>query len=382
MSGESIKESLETAMHDYDDTADVSVSSVDSDFEPADDISDEADGYKSASKESKSSPGRDASGRFVKGSEHLQAKVDEDTTTLAEEFKEEGSADQSVDNESPEKEIPPAPSGFGKHQELWQKLNDPNSVFGNEDKKQVLDFYKSRESEMLRGMGQYRDIAEKSQYLHKAIEGFVPQLLQEGIDPATLVSNLAKAHFTLTNGTPQQKIETFNYLMQSYGVSFDHQQGQITQTDPHVQQMMDSVRGVESRLASFEQERLQKESIVIQSEIQAIANNRTDFPLFNEARDGMVRLLESRQVETFEEAYRLAVRLDDGLWSKHSARQLPPASQKQAHIQKARRAGVSVSNQAPAAKPISNGAYKAPVVRSKTNRQSILDSLRTAMADS
>ena len=375
MSGQSIQESLQSAMVDYDDGSSGSVDSGDHDFDPIDPITQEES---SPSQQSKSAPGRDSSGRFVKSAEHLNEEVSEDTTTVTQELGQEEHDPSEVNDQYEEKVIPPAPSGFGRHQELWQKLNDPDAPFSGEDKKAVLDFYKLREGEMLKGISQYKDIAEKSQYLHKSIEQYVPQLLKEGIDPASLVGNLAKAHFTLSYGSPQEKLDTFNTLMQHYGVQFNAQQGQMQEMDPYAKHMMDSLRGVQTKLEQFENERLQKESQAIQSEISALQNNRTDFPLFDEAREGMIRLLESGHVKTFEDAYRMAIRLDDNLWNKHSARQLPPAQPKQQHIQQAKKAAVSVSNHAPVAKPPSD-RYRAPVAPSKTNRQSIEDSLRAAL---
>lgn len=377
MSGESIKESLNAAMAGYDDSGGASASSLEPYHEPERDIFDEGEGQDDPP--AKSAPGRDSRGRFLKSGQEAQDEIDEDTTTLTQEFEDQEASEAGVEHEAPEKPIPPPPSGFSKHADLWNKLNDPNAPIGPEDKRAFLDFYRTREDEMLRGISQYKDVAAKSHYLSKAIEQYIPYLQQENIDPGTFIGNLANFHFLLKSGTPEKKVEIFNYLMQSYGVQMN-QQGQISEMDPHTQAVMEQLKGVQSKLTMFEQERLQKEEFAIQSEIEALQKNVTDFPFFEEARGTMIRLLEQGHAKTFEEAYRLAIRLDDKLWEKSQSGRLQQAAPKQ-HIQQAKKAAVSVSNQAPAAKPVSrNAPSKSPqAIRSKTSRQSIVDSLHAAM---
>ena len=373
-----IKEALNAA---YDE-GDIAIENdpIDTQAQYQDEFSDDLDtpsssAPKSIEKETSQtkSSSRDERGRFLpKGGNEVTQEA-----TMTEE--ENGLDNQEIEDEAPEKEIPKIPSGFSKHRDLWEKLHDPNAPFTNEDKQSVLSFYKQRESEMLKGMGEYKDIAQKSHYLHKAIEPYIPRLLQEGIDPATHIRNLSEAHVKLSTGSPEEKLEIFRFLAQSYGIAFDPQARQMAPMDALSQQMMDQLRGMQSRFSQLDEERLQIQTERIQSEIEALQSDATNFPLFEEAREAMANLLESGQAKTFEEAYRKAIRLDDTLWEQEQARklvqQVPRSVTNHAHIQKAKQAAVSVRSQAPVGKPaeVIPGAS-----RSSNDRNSIKDALARA----
>jgi hypothetical protein len=182
----------------------------------------------------------------------------------------------------------------------------------------------------------------------------LPTIQGMGLTPEKAVSALMQADYTLRTAPPQQKMQLFMQLAQSYGINLgaagaNPQGAPQTTVDPLVWQLQNELNNVRGEVMGWKQQQEMQQNQVLLDEISTFSQKAEHF---EEARPAMIQLLQSGMAETLEEAYDKAIRLDSGLFERVQKAQQAQVSNKQAReytraAKVARAAAVSVRSATP-----------------------------------
>lgn len=329
----SLRDHIESAIEQVENGAEPIEQIESLDVEPADDIAAEA--------AAEPSPARDENGRF-------KAKD-------AEPAIEETAIEHAIEpTEEPIEAAPPLvrPSTWKKeYMPIWDKL-EKGEALTKEESRKLAEYSNQRESEYKKGVSTYRAEAERAKSLEQAINPFVPELQQQGIDPAVFIGNLGRAHMALSKAPYDQKVEIFQRLAQDYGIQFN-QMGQVQQLDPYAQQLMAQMQRNEQEVQAIKSRFQQEEEARLNAEIEKFSSDVDKYPHFEALREDMAQLLDLGKAQDIPTAYKLAVRLNDDVWQQEQERLLAQAKHdalKQQQIAKAKSAAVSVRSTTPSGK--------------------------------
>jgi len=298
---------------------------------------------------------RDEQGRFAKG-----AKPD----GKAETPKPTGDLAPPAPVEKPK---PQRPSTWKKdHWESFDKLAAENPG--------LAEYINQRESEYAKGVSTYKAEADRARELMGAIEPFMPELQQHGIQPSRWISDLGNAHKMLALGTPQQKIQMFQKLAQDYRVPLQALMPQpqvgadgqplpaapVEQFMQFVNPLHEELRQVRGEVNAWKSHQEQQKQAELQTQIQRFAEGK---PHFEQVRETMAGLLQSGLAQDLDAAYAAAIRMPqhDDIFQAMQQQQREEADRKaqearQATAARARQQTVSSRSGAPTApKAAGNG---------------------------
>lgn len=228
-----------------------------------------------------------------------------------------------------------------EYKEIWDKMEAGEQIT-KEDFTRFALYANQRESEYQRGVSTYRQEAESAKQLKEAIVPFVPELERQGINPAALIGNLARAHMVLSTATPDQKVQMIQKLASDYGVQFNPN-GQVQQLDPYAQQLMNQLQTVNQEVSVIKSRFAQEENQRLMNEIESFKSGG-DAPHFELVREEMAQLLELGKAQDLKTAYKLAVRMNDDAWALEQEKLISNAKQqatKANQVAKAKAAAVS-----------------------------------------
>lgn len=234
---------------------------------------------------------------------------------------------------------------------IQQKLASGQSLTAEEAQK-LAAYNVQREKEYSTGVSTYKAEAQQAKQFTDAMAEFMPTLQQHGLNPATWIQNLGRAHHTLAMGSPEQKLQMFAKLAQDYGVPLAAvQQTQEGQVDPLAMQLMHQLQTIQQNMQAITSWRQQQEDQAAQQEI-AKFQDTAKYPHFEQVRESMAQLLERGIAHNPDDAYTKAVRLDNTLFEAEQSRQAAAQAQastvsRQAAVSKAKSAAVSVRSATP-----------------------------------
>jgi hypothetical protein len=248
------------------------------------------------------------------------------------------------EEEAPEPEEEPV---WSKPPASWKK--DYHEVWMSADPK-MREYAWQREEQMKRGVEPLLSKAQFADAMQEALEPYMDTIRGLGISPDKAVAALAQADYTLRNSPPDQKLQYFMQLAQSYGINLGQAQAQPQQSiDPMVYQLQNELNRVRGEVMGWKQQQEMAQN-------QQLLNEINDFSAkaehFEEARPTMIQLLQSGVAETLEDAYDKAIRLDSALFDRvQQARQAEvnakKAADKDRAAKSARAAAVSVRGSTP-----------------------------------
>lgn len=189
---------------------------------------------------------------------------------------------------------PPRPSTWKKEMwDHWEKI-DPG----------LAEYLTQREQEFAKGVSTYKNEWDQAKPLVDAVAQFNPTLQQFGIKPEQWITNLGNAHRALVLGSPQEKVQMFQKLLQDYQVPIQQlfvkgEDGQIYLNQNTQPKQPDVRQIVEESLTQREMQR----------EISEIQNDKEHYPHFEQVRGTMAGLLQSGLAENLKSAYDAAIRL-------------------------------------------------------------------------
>jgi hypothetical protein len=212
--------------------------------------------------------------------------------------------------------VPPAPtqpppsSWKRDHWESWNKIASENP--------QLAEYLQQREGEFAKGVSTYKQEYEQVKPLQEAMQPFIPQLQQRGIQPAQWIAAVGRADQMLTYGTPQEKLQMFAQLAQNCGVPLQalyepqaQQQFLMQQTLQPPAPMPDVKALVQEQL----NEVLAKQDLQ-QFEAARDAQGNTLYPHYEQVRTTMAQLLDAGIAKDLKGAYDKAIRMHDDIWAK------------------------------------------------------------------
>ena len=260
---------------------------------------------------------RDEKGRF----KAKEGNTDQDTVEEPELVAEAGDV-----NEEPEIKRPT--TWKKEYVEVWNKMQEGKPLDKAEFAK-FAEYANQREAEYKKGVSAYKAEADNARQLTEAIGPFVPELQKHGIHPVTWIQSLGRAHYTLANGTYEQKINAFNRLAQDYGIQFNSDSLQMPEqayVDPYQQQLMQQLQATQQQVQQLSAIREQEENARLSNEISRVSSNKERFPHFDMVREDMAQLLERGIAQDLETAYAKAVRINDEAYKLDQEKLLRSAS--------------------------------------------------------
>lgn len=287
---------------------------------------------------------RDEKGRFKSKSEETSSQ---DHTDQEPELVAEAS---DINEESEIKR----PTTFKKeYLSTWEKMAKGEALTPEESKKFAEYTGHTRETEFKRGVSTYKAEADNARQLTEAIGPFIPELQRHGIHPVAWIQNLGRAHYTLANGTYEQKVEMFHRLAKDYGVQLNQDSFQMPEqayVDPYQQQLMQQLQATQQQVQQLSAIREQEENARLMQEISRVSSNKERFPHFDMVREDMAQLLERGLAQDLESAYAKAVRMNDEAYKLEQDRLLKSAStqaSKAQQVAKAKATAVSPKSVTP-----------------------------------
>ena len=215
------------------------------------------------------------------------------------------------------------------------------------------EYANQREAEYKKGVSVYKNEADNARELTNAIGPFIPELQKHGISPSAWINNLGRAHYTLANGTYEQKLNTFHRLAQDYGIQLNQDALQMPEqayVDPYQQQLMQQLQATQQQVQQLSAIREQEENARLTQEISRVSSNKERFPHFEMVREDMAQLLERGLAQDLESAYAKAVRMNDEAYKLEQEKLLKSAStqaSKAQQVAKAKATAVSPKSVTP-----------------------------------
>ena len=249
----------------------------------------------------------------------------------------EASTDQNTDQESdlvgeaidvPDEEIKRPTTWKKEYVEVWNKMQEGKPLDKAEFAK-FAEYANQREAEYKKGVSAYKAEADNARELTQAIGPFIPELQKHGIHPAAWINNLGRAHYTLANGSYDQKVQMFHRLAQDYGVQLNSDSLQMPEqayVDPYQQQLMQQLQATQQQVQQLSAIREQEENARLNQEISRVSSDKERFPHFEMVREDMAQLLERGLAPNLETAYAKAVRMNDEAYKLEQEKLLKSAS--------------------------------------------------------
>lgn len=255
-------------------------------------------------------------------------------------------------NDVPDEEIKRPTTWKKEYVEVWEKMQSGKPLDKAEFAK-FAEYANQRESEYKKGVSAYKAEADNARQLTEAIGQFTPELQKHGIHPVAWINNLGRAHYTLANGTYEQKLNAFNRLAQDYGIQLNQDALQMPEqayVDPYQQQLMQQLQATQQQVQQLSAIREQEENARLTQEISRVSSDKERFPHFEMVREDMAQLLERGLAPNLETAYAKAVRMNDEAYKLEQEKLLKSAStqaSKAQQVAKAKATAVSPKSVTP-----------------------------------
>jgi len=267
---------------------------------------------------SQESNDRDEKGRFKSNAEETSS-----TNNSAEESELANEA-----SDANEEEVKRPTTWKKEYRDVWDKMQEGKPL-DKEEFAKFAEYANQREAEYKRGVSAYKAEADNARELTQAIGQFVPELQKHGIHPVAWINNLGRAHYTLANGSYEQKLSAFNRLAQDYGIQLNQDALQMPEqayVDPYQQQLMQQLQATQQQVQQLSAIREQEENARLNNEISRVSSNKERFPHFEMVREDMAQLLERGLAQDLESAYAKAVRMNDEAYKLEQDRLLKSVS--------------------------------------------------------
>jgi len=262
------------------------------------------DPIQAENEENSSQTDRDEKGRFKSNAEETSSQDDS---------AEEPELVNEASDANEETEVKRPTTWKKEYRDVWDKMQEGKPL----DKAEFVKFAEyanQREAEYKKGVSTYKAEADNAREITNAIGPFIPELQRHGISPSAWINNLGRAHYTLANGSYEQKLTAFNRLAQDYGIQLNQDALQMPEqayVDPYQQQLMQQLQATQQQVQQLSAIREQEENARLSNEISRVSSNKERFPHFDMVREDMAQLLERGLAQDLESAYAKAVRMND-----------------------------------------------------------------------
>jgi len=231
---------------------------------------------------------------------------------------------------------------------------------------ELREYAFQREEEMRNGVLPLQEKARFADSMQAAVEPYLPTIRGLGVDAPTAVRALLEADRMLRSSAPQEKLAYLRHLAHNYGIDLSGSSEtpeNNPQVDARYNDLANQVNEIRGQWQAERDAAAAAETRALQADISKFASTHEHFEML---MPEMIRLIDGGSADSLAQAYKKAMRLDDGLFES-SQKSLQDAADKRVAADRAaksaRAAAVSVRGSTPGAKQ----ATKA------TDRRSILE---------
>ena len=274
---------------------------------------------------------RDASGKFAKADAEPAPK-----------------AAKSAPAAAPEAEAPAEDPVWKRPPQSWKK--EYHDAWLKADPR-LQEYAYQREEQMRAGIEPIRAKAEFADAMNEAIAPYMDTIRGLGIEPPQAVRALMEADSILRTSSPQDRLNYFHRLAQSYGIDLTApgQPAPQATVDPNFVALQNELVRIRGEVTGWKQQQEEAANAALLGEVSQFAAKAE---YFEDARPTMIQLLQSGVATTLQDAYDKALRLDEELFAKQQqARQAAALQERKAAADKAAKAArataVSVRTSAP-----------------------------------
>lgn len=186
----------------------------------------------------------------------------------------------------------------------------------------VKQYVHTREKQALDGLMQYKQQVDAWE---QALNPFQPWIEQAKLDPRDVTTRMLNAHLVLTQGTPEQKRQVAQALIQDYGLEeLLRGAGGEPPTDPlaPVRQLLHPLA---EKVSQLEQMTAQERAAKTDAEVNAfLGDPKNEFA--KEVVPDMIRLLKAGLASDLQSAYVQACRLNTEVSKKLFEREIQSAT--------------------------------------------------------
>ncbi len=181
-----------------------------------------------------------------------------------------------------------------------------------------------RENDIMRGIEQYKQVAQFGERVSKAMQPYLPVLQQYGVDPANEIADLLQVQSVLAFGSPEQKARMLIDIARDYGVNIDIANQYLQQpADPERRAMQQQMTAMQRQLEQARE--MQSQQVSGQME-QVIAQFRDDpaniyfDDVYQDMAGYVVRERQQGRTPSLKEAYDWACRYNTAVQEKERAK--------------------------------------------------------------
>jgi hypothetical protein len=185
---------------------------------------------------------------------------------------------------------PPPKSWAKEKHDLWAKL--PTDA---------QDYYETREKQFLDGLDQYKGEAQFGKAMRDVLNPYKPILQAQGIDEPQAIQYLMNAHYRLTQGSKDQRLEAYQKLGRDLHLVDAPEAAQLP---PEVQQLQTRLESIESENAAAKQAQYEAKLEAVRKEIDAVASDPAN-PYFDDVANDIIAMIKVGY--PLKEAYEKAV---------------------------------------------------------------------------
>lgn len=192
---------------------------------------------------------------------------------------------------------------------------------------EIQDEVLKREGDMEQG---WKELGGRTQQLRDwdaAVTPYMATINGLGVSPQTAVRDMLAADHTLRYGSPQQKMQLFNQIVQDYGISPDILAAAQNQ-EPQYQQPMGDPR-VDQILGYIQAQERNNQAQADYAAKQELDKFKSMAPHLDTVREDMAVLLDTGRAKDLQEAY------DKAVWGKAEIRQTLIAEQQKKQAEEA-----------------------------------------------
>ena len=253
-----------------------------------------------------------------------EVEVEADPSDQAAEGQQDADAEATPDTDTPESHGEPEPDALAapttwpaEHREAFSDLPEEQQNF-------MLQREKERDAAFTRKTTELAEQRREVEGVAGVLAPYKEQMRAHGISEAEYISRL----MSYDNALRQNPQAAIGQLAQHYGINLSNDSGadwvDETPPDPQFQQLQQQLNTTNAELKSLKQGQINREHHQLVGQVEGFATETDSkgnlkHPHFEAVRERMGRLVKAEETTDLQEAYDMAVRMDDDLYKKSIA---------------------------------------------------------------
>lgn len=258
--------------------------------------------------------------------------------------------------EAPAAATPPEVPGKKLPPQTWKP--DAAALWDNLPPR-IQDEVLKREEDIFRGIEGYKQDAAIGKEIKTVVAPYMDYFQRFGVDPGQHIGTLLGMHQLLLNGSPQQKQELLQGLVQQFGIQLS-QQNAPDFIDPELDNMRRELATLRSQQEAILRQGQQAQAQEVMQKVEQFATDPSK-PYFSELINDITQLINGKVCRTLEEAYDRAVWLNPVTRVKEQTRLQQEALSRQQQDQATRAAEAARANSVNVQTSGRTGSETAPV---------------------